>query len=49
MQNCNVKDFLFPHVWQKDPMKTNLNYQDTMERNKKREIDVFKCSTVCTT
>ena len=36
-------NIFFPHTWQKDTMKTNPNYQDIMERNNKREIDVLKC------
>ena len=42
-KNFNIKNILFPQVWQKDPIKTNPKYHEIMERNKKREVDVLKC------
>ena len=42
-KNMNILNLLFPHIWQQDPKKTNPKYQQILERNKIREIEVLRC------
>ena len=42
-KNFNAINILFPNVWQANPKKTNPNYHEIKENNRKREIDVLKC------
>ena len=42
-KNFNVINILFPHVWQANPKKTNPDYHEIKEKNRKREIDILKC------
>ena len=42
-KNFNVINILFPNIWQVDPKKTNPDYHEIKEKNRKREINILKC------
>ena len=42
-KNFDVINILFPNIWQANPKKTNPDYHEIKEKNRKREIDILKC------
>ena len=42
-KNFNVINLLFPNIWQEEPEKTNPNYHEIKEKNKRKAIEVLKC------
>ena len=42
-KNFNIIHLLFPNIWQNEPEKTNPNYHEIKDKNRKREVDVLKC------